>query len=71
MRSSVEYTTASEDDAESDAGRSSAGRSPQPFLNDSQTSDKDARRMAQIAQAGLDEDMQKILSKANELRVQH
>lgn len=71
LRTSAEYTTASEDEGESDVTPSTADQSPRPFAQHRKTTDAEAEKAAQAAQAQLDQGMQKVLAKANEMQVRN
>lgn len=68
---SGEYTTASEDEGETDTQPSTAEQSPTPYLHHQQTTDSEARRLSQKVQADMDQDLQRVLAKAKDLQVQH
>lgn len=70
VRTSAEYTTASEDgnDSGTDTEPSTAEQSPRPFVAHTST-DSEAKRLAEKTQLELDQDMQKVREKAEELRV--
>lgn len=71
VRTSGEYATASEDEHDTDTEPSTAEQSPRPFVRHAGTTDAEAKELAQKTQKDLDHDMQKVLAKAEELRVHH
>lgn len=69
LRTSAEYTTASEDEEETDTAPSTAEQSPQPFAQHSTITDSEAEKVGRSTQAHLDQGMREVVARAKALGV--